>query len=569
MDVSFPLILAVWVLISGLDDLFVYTVYFWRRARLNSVPGPDPSLPEKPIAIWVPLWKEDAVIERMLDHNRAAIRYGNHRFFVGVYPNDEATQRAVRAAASRHSNVHVCVCPRPGPTSKADCLNSIHRHMRAEEDRTGMRFEVVLTHDAEDLIHPDSLAWVSRLADDYGMIQTPVLALPTPAAEVTHGVYCDDFAQFHTVELPVRGWLGGFIPSSGVGTAYRRDALDLLASAHTGDVFEPGSLTEDYENGFRLQALGVKQLFAPVRFVDGRPLATREYFPRSLRAAFRQRTRWITGIAFQAWRAHGWGGRQWYWFWRDRKGLIGNPLSLASNLYLIAVLAGAESMTGIPGGLLAANGVLCLGQLAARGWCTARVYGWGFALSSPVRIPVANLLNALAACAAAWRFGRAVVSGEALAWAKTDHCYPVTGALAYHSRRIGEILALQGVLRKGVLEEALSSKPVGRRAGEHLVSLKLATWDDVYAALSLQTGIPVARINARGIARSVARTLPDDVARQGKLIPLAIGEGHVEVATPEIPGDFAVSLLRAHIQLPVRYRLVTPEAYENLRNQLL
>jgi len=37
-----------------------------------------------------------------------------------------------------------------------------------------------MTHDAEDIIHPDSLRWVNYFVENYDMVQVPVLALPTP-----------------------------------------------------------------------------------------------------------------------------------------------------------------------------------------------------------------------------------------------------------------------------------------------------------------------------------------------------------------------------------------------------
>ena len=66
-------------------------------------------------------------------------------------------------------------------------------------------------------------------------------------------------------------------------------------------------------------------------------MATREYFPRRLRPAISQRTRWVTGIVLQSWQRHGWRApwSQLYWFWRDRKGLVGNLLSPAANLFFL------------------------------------------------------------------------------------------------------------------------------------------------------------------------------------------------------------------------------------------
>jgi len=48
------------------------------------------------------------------------------------------------------------------------------------------------------LIHPDSLRWINYFAEKYDMIQVPVLALPMPFRGLTHGVYCDEFAEFQT-----------------------------------------------------------------------------------------------------------------------------------------------------------------------------------------------------------------------------------------------------------------------------------------------------------------------------------------------------------------------------------
>jgi hypothetical protein len=41
---------------------------------------------QRRIAILVALWHEHQVIGEMLEHNLAAILYGDHDFFVGVYP---------------------------------------------------------------------------------------------------------------------------------------------------------------------------------------------------------------------------------------------------------------------------------------------------------------------------------------------------------------------------------------------------------------------------------------------------------------------------------------------------
>jgi len=219
--------LAIAILISGLDDIVVDLVWLWawvrgRRAKA-AVPESRPqNAPEKRIAIFVPLWREDDVIERMLDHNLAAIRYRNYDFFVGGYPNDDRTLEAVRHVEARSPHVHLAVCPHPGPTSKADCLNWIYQRMLLHEERYRVRFDVVVTHDAEDMIHPESLRVMNREVDSFDMVQIPVLPLRTPALEMVHGIYCDEFAEYQLKDMLVRRIMGSFTPSSGVGTAYSR-----------------------------------------------------------------------------------------------------------------------------------------------------------------------------------------------------------------------------------------------------------------------------------------------------------------------------------------------------------
>ena len=133
------------------------------------------------------------MVARMLEHNIASVRYRDYHIFAGAYPNDDQTQKAVRGACERFSNVHLALCPHDGPTSKADCLNWIYQHVGLWEEQYGRRFETIVTHDAEDVIHPDELLWINYYTARFDFIQTPVLALATPLLDVTHGVYCDEF----------------------------------------------------------------------------------------------------------------------------------------------------------------------------------------------------------------------------------------------------------------------------------------------------------------------------------------------------------------------------------------
>ena len=181
----------------------------------------------------------------------------------------KSTARAVAEVADRYPRVHLALLPHTGPTSKGDCLNWIYHRMVEHEIEHGIRFEIIVTHDAEDLMHAESLRLISWFSRDHEMVQIPVLALATPVWQLTHGLYCDEFAEYQLKDIPVRLRLGGFLPSNGVGCGFARTALERLAETREGRIFDPECLTEDYENGFRLHAMGYRQIFVPVR-LDGR-----------------------------------------------------------------------------------------------------------------------------------------------------------------------------------------------------------------------------------------------------------------------------------------------------------
>ncbi len=274
---------AIAILISGLDDLALDAVclWAWLKGRFAGRPSAFKNAGEqreKMIAIFVPLWHEHAVIAGMVEHNVAAVNYDNYHFFIGAYPNDEPTLDAVRDLEMRFPHVHLAVCPHDGPTSKADCLNWIYQRMLLFEEHREARFEIVMTHDAEDLIHPEALARINAYTNQYDMVQIPVLALPTPFPSIVHSIYCDEFAEWQLKDMPARQLMGSFVPSNGVGTGFTREALEKLARAEHNLIFEPSSLTEDYENGIRLHNLGCKQVFVPISGAGANIVATREFF---------------------------------------------------------------------------------------------------------------------------------------------------------------------------------------------------------------------------------------------------------------------------------------------------
>jgi adsorption protein B len=581
--------LAVWILISSLDDLFLdllcFTNWIRRRGRETPVAPPPEGEPEKQLAILIPLWHEHRVIGPMLEHNLAAIRYEKYAVFAGGYPNDEPTLDALRELEARFPNVHLAVCPHDGPTSKADCLNWIYQRMLLYEQEHATRFQVVAVHDAEDLIHPEELRWINHYSGRYGMVQIPVLPLRTPLHRFTHGVYCDEFAEFQTKDMPARGLLGAFIPSNGVGTGYTREALELLAEADENRIFDPASLTEDYENGIRLHELGCPQMFVPIRFLGGRPVATRELFPQRFRHALKQRTRWVMGNALQAWARHGWsgGGSQAYWLWRDRKGLLGNPASALANLilaygattWLWSRAAGAGWGIGtIAQGpwmrlLFSATLALQVHRAAVRCACAGRIYGWAFAALAPVRTIWANWINFFATFEALRRYALARLRARPLAWLKTDHVYPSQAALRVHKRPLGEILVRAGFVSNAELQWALDSQPAGTRIGEHLVGAGCLRETHLYQGLGMQQNVAFEPLESGRIPVWVARALPGAFSRKWSVLPFRIAEGRIYIAGPELPDDEMRRQLRTFTRLEMRFQYITPGNFAQLADDLL
>jgi adsorption protein B len=347
-------VVALFLLINAVDDLVPAVLCAWHwsmrsgrrllRHGNEGVADVGTAIPfssgERRIAIFVACWHESQVIAKMVRHNLAAIRYGRLQLFLGAYPNDQPTVLEIQKLEQQYKNVHGALVPHDGPTSKADCLNWLYQALCDFEERNGYRFDTVVVHDAEDMIHPDALKLIHTMRFAYDMVQVPVLPLPTPNREFTHGIYCDEFAEFQSIDMPARVYSKSFVPSNGVGTGYAREVLDRLAQVRSNRVFDPGSLTEDYEGGARIHQLGFRQVFARAHTGENELIATSEYFPRNFRAALRQRTRWATGICLQGWERLGWRGSaiDRYWFWRDRKALLTNPLGLLVNVLLLAAV---------------------------------------------------------------------------------------------------------------------------------------------------------------------------------------------------------------------------------------
>ncbi|MBO9621752.1 MAG: glycosyl transferase family protein [Sphingomonas sp.] len=431
---------AIWFLIGGLDDLAVDLIYWGRRIlmRRRSAPSLAPRSGIPPaFAVFVAAWDESAVIGHMLRTALGRFDYPAYRIYVGTYPNDPATIAAVEEVASAFPRVRLVIGPLPGPTTKADCLNALWRALRADE-AAGARFDAVILHDAEDVVHSLELDVFASLIHAHGAVQIPVLPLRYPGSRFVSGHYLDEFAEAHAKQLPVRQAVGAGLPLAGTGCAIRRDMLGRIADARGGSPFDATSLTEDYELGLTISAMGGAPVLARVpERPGGLPVAVRAYFPATLGAAVRQKARWMIGIALAGWDRTGWSepgriGDHWMRM-RDRRATLAIPVLVVAYCALLfwgLSLAGHWAMrTPSPSlrpgmaVLLDANLALLAWRLAMRILFVRAAYGWGEALLSVPRMLVANYVALLAARKAFFDY-LGMLRGAAPRWDKTAHHFP-------------------------------------------------------------------------------------------------------------------------------------------------
>ncbi|MET0137594.1 MAG: glycosyltransferase, partial [Sphingobium sp.] len=253
---------AVGLLVGGLDDILFDCIYwgrrFWRSAtiyrrfpRMTADRLPRPA-EGGTMAVFVPAWDEGPVIGPMLRHCLARWPDEDVHYFVGVYPNDPASVVAVADIAAISEQVTMVINPRPGPTTKADCLNGLWRALLSWESAKGRSVRAIVLHDAEDVVHGDAIRVMSALIGRFALVQLPVLPLASANSRWIAGHYCDEFAESHAKALMVREALGAAMPSAGVGCAIERGMMGQLSSGRGGRPFDPDSLTEDYELGLRI-----------------------------------------------------------------------------------------------------------------------------------------------------------------------------------------------------------------------------------------------------------------------------------------------------------------------------
>lgn len=581
------------ILLNQLDELFIDANYWLRGihrrdARTVSL-NELRSVEQKRIAIMVPSWREAEVIEQMLLHNLKSIDYDPDRYviFCGAYQNDGETQACIDAVARRFRSVRKIVVPHDGPTSKADCLNWIYQGVLLEERRRGVRFDILLMHDAEDVIHPLSFRLYSLLIPENDFVQTPVFSLGVSPAKLVAGTYIDEFAEHHLKDMLVREAIGGLVPSAGVGSAFARQAFEELAEERGQFPFDTKSLTEDYEIGLQLRLAGRKTVFACRSIVteNGKEeyIATREFFPDTFNASVRQRSRWVCGITLQTWAQIGWKGSLpvLYCLWRDRKAPFTNALLAAAYMLLLYVVGRTlvATMTGsnwsaasffAEGALLTLLVGFNLGTMTWRAfmkfWLVQRLYGWAHGAMSLPRLVTSNVIAILATARAISQYIGHLWTGQPLRWLKTTHAFPTALALQEERARLGEILRdFHGVPEASVADALTVQETTGLPLGRILVGSGVASSRAVASALAMQWELEVAELDPMGPPRALLTKLPEPEAERLDVLPMGEGPEGVVLAAKEPLEPAVKAALEARFEANVVVRIAPERWLERAR----
>lgn len=605
-------VLAVLIILSGLDDL-VFDVWYWGRRFTRWIANRrNPFRPlsmaqlnersQQPLAVMVPAWKEYDVIAAMIENLVTVMDYKNYFIFVGTYCNDAETIAEVERMRRRYKQLRRVEVPNPGPTCKADCLNWVIQAIFAHEQTTGVEFAGVILHDSEDVLHPAELKFYNYLLPRMDMIQLPVMSLERKWYELVAGTYMDEFAESHSKDMTVRESVSGVVPSAGVGTCFSRKALLALNEETQNQPFNTRSLTEDYDIGNRLAQMGMRSIFAifPVQFMVteerwftagattqkamAMPLCVREFFPDTFRTAYRQKARWTLGIGLQSWEQIKFSGSlvAKYLLLRDRKGVVTALISMMAYLLLIqfvvfqmAAYAGLWTVYYPPlfsadgwwPYVLLFNGFALLNRIGHRIYFVTLLYGWRHGLLSVPRMVVSNFVNFMAV-ARAWKlFLNHLLFGQAMVWDKTMHDFPSAENLVIQKQRIGELLQTwqaidETTLSKALLEQERVKLPLGRV----LVSNGWLDDETLAEVIAFQSDMPRAEITAEKVNANASR-LAVDVCTRLRILHLGTNEKIqplLAVASPLLPA--AVSELTSLLgQPPVQYVARESEIAAGLR----
>lgn len=588
--------IAVVYLLSGTDDFIFDAIYWiWAKRKKNILNIEDIlNKEEKQIAIIVPAWKEEDVIGKMVVNAVKMIDYKNYDIFVGIYPNDEDTKKSILSLEEHYYNkVHIIVNDLNGPTNKGQNLNMIFKGIKNYELETGKRYDIFVMQDSEDIIHPLSLKLFNYLIPPKAMVQIPVFPIESEMnfknffKYMTSSTYADEFAENHTKDIMVRKQIKGIIPSAGVGTAFKREALEEIARQNNGAVFNFNNITEDYEIAIRFHEAKLEtDYFAEgILRLDDKGnrkieyIATREFFPNNFKAAVKQKSRWVYGITFQTPSQHKLKGKtfpQIYSLLRDRKSRYVNMINLpAYALFIYSIYDLIYSLIiGQPSTMaskifplfspmwyvVAVDTALAILRVSNRFIAVKEIYGKKHAVASALIPPVisfrliwGNIINFFSTLDAWKTF--IFSNKKKVKWNKTIHkFYAPDDILTEYKRKLVDILLENKIINESDLSKAIKNKGSNKELfGIYLVDQKYITKKDMHFARAAQLLSYPSELRFEDLDLDLIYLIPEAIAKVGKLLVIGKLKNAILVAKAEEEGEAFTEIIREKVGENIEY----------------
>ena len=198
-----------------------------------------------------------------------------------------------------------------------------------------------------------------------------------------------------------------------------------------------------------------------------------------------------------------------------------------------------------------------LNRIVQRMFFVTSYYGIVQGLMSLPRLLWGNLVNFLAN----WRaIAQALQAKDIrrMAWAKTDHDFPMLGEGPRLRQPLGQILVAQGALTESQLQEALLRPTPGLRLGSALVHKDLISSAQLAAAVAQQAGVSWEFLGEHLIPDEIAALLPAHLALHYSVVPLREEGKTLILASESVIDPVSHAALERKLERPVRY-LIAPK----------
>lgn len=526
------LIYAILVILLSIDNIF-WEIYYFILKRTKKMKDDTLSIKDlesvtpKLLAIIIAAYNEENVLEAVIENIIDTQEYpaSMYHIFIGVYPNDPKTKEIAEKIDKKYSHVHSITHVLEGPSSKADNINNVIENMYKYEAENNLRFKGIIIHDSEDIVHPYEFLLDNYLFETKSALQIPVFPLQEMPrlsnlfTNLVSGTYADEFAENHVRTLYARNAANAFVPSAGTGFGLRRDVLESFPDSN---VFPVGSLTEDFKLSLQLKEKGF-DVYYPLETVTRLDyqknekiefIATRSMFPKTYKAAVKQKTRWIYGITMQSFKlkdilfSKNLNLQSKYSLYKDWKAKFANLLILPGYIVLTYFIFSLfldipimYPMYSLSWYLVVFLTLLMAQKQFVRFFAVKKVYGIRSALMAslippflPLRLVVGNFIN-FHATFNAWRMkifkpkkkdNKNKKNKHKPKWSKTDHEFLEKNILKRFKRNTGDDLLKKELISIENLNKALNMANTKKMfIGETIVALDLVPEIEVIKSIAV------------------------------------------------------------------------------------